>query len=99
MASFKTTHGSAGFHNARRGGQISVFDNLGRGLRDFVEAVFKVARRRRDLAQLQRLDDRMLGDLGLTRADIDRAVLTPWHQDPTAGLTAARRGHRRLSRR
>ena len=52
--------------------------------------VLKAWQARRNLAQLRSMDDRMLDDMGLTRADVVRAFETPWYHDPSNDLTIAR---------
>ena len=54
-------------------------------------------RHRRDVALLASFDDRMLADIGLTRADINDALAVPPWRDPTTVLIR-RRGERRMSR-
>ncbi|MCK0207567.1 DUF1127 domain-containing protein [Starkeya koreensis] len=54
--------------------------------------------RRRHLAQLGEFDDRMLRDIGLTRADLRDATSGPLWQDPTAVLVV-RSVERRAARR
>jgi uncharacterized protein YjiS (DUF1127 family) len=51
-------------------------------------------RHRHDAAILQRLDDRMLADIGLTRRDVRQAFEEPVWRDPTELLVdrVARRG-------
>jgi uncharacterized protein YjiS (DUF1127 family) len=53
---------------------------------------------RRDLAQLAAMDDRMLRDIGLTRADVSDALSQPMWRDATLVLIR-RRGERRAARR
>jgi uncharacterized protein YjiS (DUF1127 family) len=55
-------------------------------------------RHRHDAAVLAALDDHMLADLGLSRADLNDALSEPLWRDPTA-LLARRHGERRRSRR
>ncbi|QFR34597.1 DUF1127 domain-containing protein [Ancylobacter sp. TS-1] len=58
--------------------------------------------RRRHLSQLGEFDDRMLRDIGLTRADLRDASSGPLWQDPTAVLvvrSVERRAARRLTAR
>jgi uncharacterized protein YjiS (DUF1127 family) len=50
-----------------------------------------VSRNRKAMAALARLDDRMLADIGLTRADIRDAVSQPLWSDPTVVLADRRR--------
>jgi uncharacterized protein YjiS (DUF1127 family) len=50
-----------------------------------------VSRNRKALAALARLDEHMLADMGLTRADIRDAVAQPLWSDPTAVLAERRR--------
>ena len=40
--------------------------------------------------EIAKLDDRMLSDIGLTRADVDRAILTADERDPAQVLADAR---------
>ena len=53
-------------------------------------AVYGAWRKRREAGALRHLDERMLADLGLTRADVDRAFNTPWYQDPSQELNLGR---------
>ena len=51
---------------------------------------------------LYRLDDRMLADIGLTRADVESALLEPVWRDPTrrlAVIAVERRAAMRAARR
>ena len=52
-------------------------------------------RHHREVAVLQTFDERMLRDVGLTRADVEGAVSTPFWRDPAATLEGrtAPRGH------
>ena len=61
-------------------------------------AVAEGWRHRRDAAALAALDDHMLADLGLTRADLNDALCEPLWRDPTTVL-ARRHGERRRLRR
>jgi uncharacterized protein YjiS (DUF1127 family) len=71
--------------------------------RRFARRVWIVAKafnRRRALAQLARLDDRLLADLGLARGDLAAAASEPLWSDPTTRLSvlsierrAAERAH------
>ena len=55
-------------------------------------------RHRHDATALAALDDHMLADIGLTRADLNDALAEPLWRDPTMVL-ARRRGERRWARR
>ena len=55
-------------------------------------------RHRHDAAALAAFDDRMLADIGLTRADLNDALAEPLWRDPTSVL-ARRQGERRRARR
>ena len=55
-------------------------------------------RHRHDATALAALDDRMLADIGLTRADLNDALAEPLWRDPTTVL-ARRQGERRWARR
>ncbi len=48
-----------------------------RVIRDLFRSIFDWFRRRAAVAQLQRMDDRMLKDIGLHRGDIEGAVRGP----------------------
>ncbi len=64
----------------------------------WAKRMLRSIRHRRDAAMLAGLDERMLADIGLTRADVrDAVALRPWC-DPTA-LLRARALERRLARR
>ena len=54
-------------------------------------------RHHREVALLQTFDERMLRDVGLTRADVQWAAATPFWRDPAAILRgrAGPRGHHR----
>jgi uncharacterized protein YjiS (DUF1127 family) len=55
-------------------------------------------RHRNDAATLAGFDDRMLADIGLTRADLNDALGEPLWRDPTSML-ARRQSERRRARR
>ena len=56
----------------------------------------RVARARRDLAQLAAMSDHELADIGLGRHDLRDAAAQPLDGDPTAALAAASKArHRR----
>ncbi len=46
------------------------------------------------IARLRRLDDRMLKDIGVERADLDWALMLPASRDPVAALIERVKGHR-----
>lgn len=57
---------------------------------------------RRALLMLSRADDRMLKDIGVSRADLDWALGQPWHVDGTlalAGRIECRKAARNTGRR
>jgi len=70
---------------------LSVVETVAARLR-LVAAAF---RRRRDLAALASLDERMLADIGLTRSDLRAAFSEPLWRDPTAILVNRVERHRR----
>ena len=55
-------------------------------------------RHRHDAAVLAGMDDRLLADIGLTRADLNDAIAEPLWRDPTAVLARRHGERRRLSR-
>ena len=55
-------------------------------------------RHRHDAAALASFDDRMLADIGLTRADLNDALAEPLWRDPT-NVLARRQSERRRGRR
>ncbi|MFK8253740.1 DUF1127 domain-containing protein [Ancylobacter terrae] len=64
--------------------------------------ILKAVARRRVIADLGEFDDRMLRDIGLTRADVADAASGPVWQDPTSLLvvrSVERRAARRLAAR
>ena len=61
-----------------------------------LRALHGVWKARREITRLSELDDRMLKDIGVQRADIDWAYLQPWSVDPTQVL-AERVSRRRAS--
>ena len=57
-------------------------------------AWFAARRARAAIQRLAAFDDRMLGDIGLTRSDLDAAAGAPWDVDPTVVLAVRRRRRR-----
>jgi uncharacterized protein YjiS (DUF1127 family) len=57
-------------------------------------AVWSSFRNRRQIRHLAALDDHLLADVGLTRADVEAAADLPLHEDPTRyiALTVGMRG-------
>ncbi len=51
----------------------------------------RARRRRRDLAMLLEMDNRLLTDIGLTRGEVWAASRTPWWREPAALADATRR--------
>lgn len=49
----------------------------------------RTAKRRRDMLALAELDDHILRDIGLQRADIQAALAQPFYRDPSPKLKAA----------
>ena len=78
----KTTH-AAGF-TAR----LNEFAN---GLARRVTSIAKAIEGHQAAHRMAALDDRILDDIGLSRADVDRAVLSPLLSDPRQDLATARR--------
>jgi uncharacterized protein YjiS (DUF1127 family) len=60
--------------NRIAGARLRAGNDLGRALRAMAGAVAREIRTRRQVAYLMRQDDRMLRDIGLSRAEILRAV-------------------------
>ncbi|GAB4225874.1 MAG: hypothetical protein Kow0032_02480 [Methyloligellaceae bacterium] len=57
---------------------------------------------RRAVHKLARLEDRFLADIGISRADVERALSRPWHVDPSRELqksVSQRRAATRWARR
>ncbi|NWG22961.1 MAG: DUF1127 domain-containing protein [Pseudorhodoplanes sp.] len=55
------------------------------------ERLVEARRRRRDLAMLLEMDNRLLADIGLTRDEVRVAARTPWWGTPVALAEAASR--------
>lgn len=51
-----------------------------------LKAGWTLWRNRRQVRRLDELDDHLLFDIGLTRADLREACMTPLHLDPTLRL-------------
>ena len=62
-------------------------------LKDLTRAWVQTRRHHREVAMLQTFDERMLRDVGLTRADVQWAASTPFWRDP-AGILKGRAGPR-----
>lgn len=58
------------------------------------ESVWTVIRNRRRVRQLGELDDYLLADMGLTRADLREAYSVPIHHDPSLRLAVMVHEHR-----
>jgi uncharacterized protein YjiS (DUF1127 family) len=61
--------------------------------------VCEILRHRRDAVMLASFNDRMLADIGLTRADLNDAFAEPPWRDPTAVLVVRARERRAARRR
>ena len=55
-----------------------------------IGALYEAFQGHRTARALSALDERTLDDIGLSRADVDRAVLAPVFEDPRGDLTIAR---------
>jgi uncharacterized protein YjiS (DUF1127 family) len=75
-----------------------TFANLAAVVARFVRPVVGAWHHRHDAALLASMDDRMLRDIGLTRADVSDALSQPIWRDPTLVLVR-RRGERKSARR
>ena len=78
----KTTH-AAGF-TARLNDFANRFANR-------IALIAKALEGHKAARRMAALDDRILDDIGLSRADVDRAVLSPLLSDPRQDLATARR--------
>ena len=56
------------------------------GAAAWLRTAWRAWKNRRAAAQLARLDDRLLADIGLRRDDVERALTAPPWQDPTLEL-------------
>ncbi len=80
-------------HSAATEGR-SILRDLAHALVSRTSALTRAYTNRRQIAKLRGLDERGLQDIGLTRSDVDRAMMTPWYDDPSTALSNARRAHR-----
>ena len=67
-----------------------VLASLAGGILNGLIGIVRVVRTQRQLAELDRLDDRQLADIGLDRSDVREARLLRWRDDPTGLLSGAR---------
>jgi uncharacterized protein YjiS (DUF1127 family) len=58
----------------------------------------KALRHRREIMLLAELDDRMLKDIGLSRADVDSALAEPFFHNPSVVLVRCAERHTRAER-
>lgn len=63
-----------------------------------METIGRVVERRQVMADLAHLDDHMLRDLGVTRADVRDAAAAPLFEDPTQLLVLRARERRAAER-
>ena len=78
--------------------EYTVFEAETRGLTSVLGRVGRLIthwRRRRRLRQLLDLDDRLLSDIGLNRAEVMSAMRLAWYIDPIAELERASHRARR----
>lgn len=61
--------------------------------------LWRVMQHRREVNRLLNVDDRMLADIGLTRSEVEGALETPLHVDPSMQLVRARQARRIAGRR
>ncbi len=59
----------------------------------YANRLLEARRGRREIARLARNHDGLLNDIGLTRSDLDWALMSHWSEDPSQAL--ARRMERR----
>ena len=55
--------------------------------------LWRALRNRHEVRRLTDLDDRALKDIGLLRADVEGALLEPFHKDPSQVLSVRRLEH------
>jgi len=60
-----------------------IFAALGRAIRHNFETRAAQRATRRRIRRIERLDERMLNDIGFTRADLDYGLSRPWAHDDT----------------
>jgi uncharacterized protein YjiS (DUF1127 family) len=82
-----------------RGRRSALFGGVARNLvarafgrlNDLRIRFVRARQRRRDLAMLLEMDNRLLTDIGLTRGEVRAAARTPWWHEPAALADATRR--------
>jgi uncharacterized protein YjiS (DUF1127 family) len=79
------------------GALVRVFASLLALVTHWLKALARMRRHRREARMLAGLDQHMLADIGLTRADVSDAFSEPFWEDPTA-LLRERAIERRMSR-
>ena len=95
MHTARSFEGAQGFEAGRargdsRGLVASLLRAVGSGLRKLVEW----NRYRKDLRELQRMDDRLLADIGIARGDLEHLVSQGRRvPDTTPALTDSRHAH------
>lgn len=76
---------------------LSAIGVAAKGL-DSVKTIGRVMERRQMMADLAHLDDHMLRDIGVTRADVRDAVAAPLFEDPTQLLVLRAKERRAAAR-
>ncbi len=76
---------------------LSAVGVAAKGLQS-VKTIGRVMERRQMMAELSHLDDHMLRDIGVTRADLRDAAATPLFEDPTQTLVTRVRERRAAAR-
>jgi uncharacterized protein YjiS (DUF1127 family) len=79
------------------GTAVRAFASLLALVTNWLKAIMRARRHRREAAALAGLDRRMLADIGITRSDVRDAFSEPFWEDPTA-LLRERAIERRLNR-
>ncbi len=72
--------------SARTSSGVLILSGFGRSLKNAIAVAFTVIRNRAAVKSLGDLDDYMLADIGLTRADLREAASVPIHHDPSLAL-------------
>ena len=78
--------------NPQAGAGLAAEGTIAGRIADLIGRRVAAWRNRQAMRELLTFDDRQLKDIGLTRVDVEGALMQPWSTDPSIELDKRRRG-------